>query len=132
MVAARAAAGEAIARTSGRNGDSNGRVNTPAEDNDIFNRAMEIARAEAASARAAEGNWRRVVQALFALRHLQRIFKNVGDYLQEFPQTLRSALSLHIGGNRRAGGGRHSAASVRPACDAAADARARSPRCGDR
>ena len=113
MVVARAAPGEAIARTFGRNGDSNdyGRFNTPAEDINILNRAMEIARAEAASARA-EGNWRRVVQALFALRHLQRIFKNVGEYLQEFPQTLRSALSSHIGGNRRAGGGRHSAGSL--------------------
>ena len=91
-----AAARAAMALSAGRASRS---VQTAAEDND-----RDTARAE--------GTWRRVVQALFALRHLQRIFKNVGDYLQEFPQTLRSALSLHIGGNRRAGGGRHSAGSV--------------------
>jgi hypothetical protein len=91
---------------------------TVADDSNAFNRGIARAIEEAVSRRRdrdtarAEGNWRRVAQALFALRHLQRIFKNVGDYLQELPQTLRSALSLHIGGNRRAGGGRHRAGSV--------------------
>ena len=92
MVAARAAMAQSVGRASRS-------VQTVAEDND-----RDTARAE--------GNWRRVVQALFALRRLQRIFKSVGDYLQEFPLTLRSALSLHTGGNRRVGGGRHSAGSL--------------------
>ena len=115
MAAARAASAAAMAQSVGRASRS---VHTVAEDNDSFNRGVARAIEEAASQRRdhdtawAEGNWRRVVQAFFALRHLQRIFKNVGDYLQEFPQTLRSALSLHIGGNRRVGGGRHSAGSL--------------------
>ena len=74
--------------------------------------AKGVAPRERDAARA-EGIRRRVVQARFALRHLQWMLKSGGDYLREFPQTLRSALSLHSGGVRRVGGVRHGAGSLR-------------------
>ena len=54
---------------------------------------------QAASARAQRA-WRQFVQNVFGIRHLQRLFKNIGDRLQDYPASLREALSRHVGGTR--------------------------------
>ena len=66
----------------------------------------------AASAAGAEGapvtgaRWRRLLQALFQIRHWQRLFAATGRALQDLVGAeLRSQVSQHIGGvtSRRAG-----------------------------
>ena len=43
---------------------------------------------ETAQSLRAAGNWKRFVQQVFSIRHLQRIFHNSGQALQWYPRSL--------------------------------------------